>query len=305
MHTPIVSVIIPNYNHVRFLDERIQSVLNQTYRNYEVIILDDCSTDNSLDVINKYKDNPVISHIIVNKSNSGSTFKQWKKGMEVAQGDIVWIAESDDFCDEHFLETVMPLWAEYPTCSIIQTRSNYVNQDGYVIENPRTFGGGYSVQNGRDAIQNYLICSNFFIPNASAVTFRKSVALAVSDDYVSYSASGDRLFWIYMLEKGDLCTIDLPMNYFRQHEDNKVSARKEKNGVQCRENYAINQYLHKKKYVYGKWRYRELRYYWDYIHSFVFDSPEIKNELIDLWFPGINRFELVYLFKRKIYSFLK
>jgi glycosyltransferase involved in cell wall biosynthesis len=55
MNNPLVSVIIPNYNHARFLDERIQSILNQTYQNFEVIILDDKSSDNSVEVINKYK----------------------------------------------------------------------------------------------------------------------------------------------------------------------------------------------------------------------------------------------------------
>ena len=56
MESPLVSVIIPNYNHARFLDERIQSILNQTYQNFEVIILDDISSDNSVEFINQYKD---------------------------------------------------------------------------------------------------------------------------------------------------------------------------------------------------------------------------------------------------------
>ena len=59
--TPLVSVIIPNYNHASFLDERIESVLNQTFQNFEIIIMDDKSSDNSVDVINKYKDNPKIA----------------------------------------------------------------------------------------------------------------------------------------------------------------------------------------------------------------------------------------------------
>lgn len=50
MKNPLVSVIIPNCNHARYLEERIDSVLNQTYRNFEVIILDDCSTDNSCEI---------------------------------------------------------------------------------------------------------------------------------------------------------------------------------------------------------------------------------------------------------------
>ena len=104
MRSPLVSVIIPNYNHAVYLDERIKSVLNQTYQNFELIILDDCSPDNgaSMAIIEKYRNNPHISHIVYNDVNSGSTFKQWHKGLELAKGDLIWIAESDDNCEKSF-----------------------------------------------------------------------------------------------------------------------------------------------------------------------------------------------------------
>jgi glycosyltransferase involved in cell wall biosynthesis len=78
MNKPLVSVIIPNYCHSQFLVQRIESVLNQTYQNFEVIILDDCSPDAgaSKAVIEKYRGNPHVSHIVYNEENSGSTFKQ-------------------------------------------------------------------------------------------------------------------------------------------------------------------------------------------------------------------------------------
>ena len=99
MKHPLVSVIVPNYNHAPFLDERINSILNQSYDNYELIIMDDMSTDNSVDVINKYKDHEHVSQIIINEKNSGSPFKQWNKGFAKAKGELIWIAESDDACE--------------------------------------------------------------------------------------------------------------------------------------------------------------------------------------------------------------
>ena len=109
---PLVSIIIPNYNHAQFLDECMTSVLEQTYQHIEVIILDDCSTDNSREVIEKYRSNPKVRKILFNDTNSGSPFRQWKKSMELASGEIVWIAESDDSCEPTFLESLVPCFAD-------------------------------------------------------------------------------------------------------------------------------------------------------------------------------------------------
>ena len=78
---PLVSVIIPNYNHARYLKQRLDSVFNQTYQNFEVIFLDDCSTDNSLEIIEQYKDNPHLKQVVVNETNSESLYVQWRKGL--------------------------------------------------------------------------------------------------------------------------------------------------------------------------------------------------------------------------------
>ena len=76
MRRPLVSVIVPNYNYARFLPKRLETILNQTYTNFEVIILDDCSSDNSKEIIEYYRKNPHTSQIVYNTHNSGSPFKQ-------------------------------------------------------------------------------------------------------------------------------------------------------------------------------------------------------------------------------------
>ena len=80
---PKVSIIVPNYNHARFLTQRLESIFNQTYQDFEVILLDDGSTDNSVEILEKYGKNDKVSALIFNIENSGSTFKQWVKGIGV------------------------------------------------------------------------------------------------------------------------------------------------------------------------------------------------------------------------------
>src|SRR5438128_6391640 len=99
---PRVTVIIPNFNHAPYLERRISSVLNQTYQDFEIIYIDDASTDESALVFAKFSSDRRIKAII-NETNGGIPFKQWNKGVRLAQGEYIWIAESDDYADRNFL----------------------------------------------------------------------------------------------------------------------------------------------------------------------------------------------------------
>lgn len=100
---PLVSVIVPNYNHAPYLKERLDSIYQQTYQNIEVILLDDFSSDNSVEVLKQYaRKYPHNTRLIVNEENSGKVFRQWNKGLSLAKGELIWIAESDDYCDVNF-----------------------------------------------------------------------------------------------------------------------------------------------------------------------------------------------------------
>src|SRR6516225_11041136 len=128
---PKVSVIVPNYNHARYLRERIDSVLGQTYRDFEVILLDDCSTDESRVIISEYAAHPKV-RIEFNAKNSGSTFKQWNKGVRMSRGTYVWIAESDDYADTRFLERLVSVLEAVPENTFVYCRSWCVVSDGVI-----------------------------------------------------------------------------------------------------------------------------------------------------------------------------
>src|SRR5690606_20133074 len=131
--TPKVSVILPNYKHANYLQDRLDSIFNQTFQDFEVIILDDASTDNSLDVLEPYRNHPRTSHFIINETNTGSPFKQWKKGLEMARGEFVWIAESDDYCDLNFLEAHLNNFKD-PKMTVSVSKTIAVDSSGSYIK---------------------------------------------------------------------------------------------------------------------------------------------------------------------------
>lgn len=244
---PTISIIIPNYNHAKFLKQRIDSVLNQTYKNFELILLDDHSTDNSKDILLSYKDNPQVSHIILNEENSGSPFKQWHKGFSVATGDFIWIAESDDYCDNIFLEKVISLINKYDSVSIVYTSSHLVDATNHFIRKEKTHGT--KIYSGKSFISGHLVFGNT-IMNASSAVFSKKALQNIKNDYMSFKAVGDYLFWIYLAEQGNVVWIKDAYNYFRQHK-NKVTPNAVKSGLTFIEDLKIFDYLVKRKYLHG------------------------------------------------------
>ncbi len=125
-----VSVIIPNYNHAPYIEERLRSVFAQTYPPHEVLFLDDASSDESLAVARRLTpESPVPVRFVLNESNSGSPFRQWLKGIDLARGDLVWIAESDDTCRPDLLERLVAPFDD-PDVMLAYCQSAMIGPDG-------------------------------------------------------------------------------------------------------------------------------------------------------------------------------
>jgi glycosyltransferase involved in cell wall biosynthesis len=237
---PLVSIIIPNYNHADYLEERIRSILNQTYTNYEIIILDDRSTDNSIEIINKFRDNSHISNIIINEENSGSPFKQWFKGISLAKGDLIWIAECDDSCELCMLERLVDTYLKY-NCVYAFSRSMVIDSKGtkqYISQ--RHFKTDIHL-NGDEFIRKFLCISNT-VRNASSAIFSKKAALSIDKDFMTYNESGDWMFWMEMARLGNVAVISSPLNFFRQYPETNTS-RASKKGLTDIEDKRIFDYM--------------------------------------------------------------
>ena len=211
----LVSVIIPNYNHASFLKQRMESIYNQTYQNFEVILLDDASVDNSLDILQQYKKHPKTAHFIINKTNSGSPFKQWKKGIELAKGQYIWIAESDDYCKETFLEEAIRSLENCHNSVLFFCQSQIIDEnDNFLQGNPDFTPSKYGCINGEKFIKDELIFRNK-ITNASACVFNKKIAVKYIDKLLDFKMAGDWMFWTYLLNEGNIFASDKKLNYFR------------------------------------------------------------------------------------------
>jgi glycosyltransferase involved in cell wall biosynthesis len=225
---PLVSVIVPNYNHACFLRQRLDSIFNQTFQDFEVILLDDCSTDDSRTILAEYARRPQVSHYVVNEHNSGSPFRQWKKGLDLAQGKYVWIAESDDWADARFLETLVKALLSENGVGLVYSQSHIVDIYGNSFKSPLLWTDDLDKERwksdflaeGKNEIMQFL-CMKNTIQNASAVVFEKSFfPMEKMDVLFEYRMAGDWFVWICILEKTRLKYISKRLNYFRHSQNN-------------------------------------------------------------------------------------
>ena len=222
---PKVTVVTPNYNYARYLPQRLDSILSQTYQDFELIILDNASTDNSREVIESYAKDPRV-RTIYNVENNGSTFKQWNLGLSHAKGRYIWFAESDDYAEPSLLETLVDRLDRYPKVGIAYCQSWAVDENSKILFNcishpdyhdlPMSRWNADYVSSGRDECTDYLYWHNT-IPNASATLLRRKTldrARGVPDEFL---LNGDWITYAKMLSISDIAFVSSPLNYFRHH----------------------------------------------------------------------------------------
>jgi glycosyltransferase involved in cell wall biosynthesis len=231
LRMPKVSVIVPNYNHEPFLRRRLETIYGQTYKNFEVLLLDDCSSDQSRSVLNEYAAaHSEITRTIYNDQNSGSAFRQWAKGLKEATGELVWIAESDDFCDERLVEVLIRCFDDEAVL-LAYGNSVFVDREEAPLDPSDAFEGhvkdlncgdkwtGPYVETARNEVISALGVKNT-IPNASSVVFKRPVDMPLLDDesWLSMRAAGDWVFYLHVLRGGKIAYRPDAINFFRRYK---------------------------------------------------------------------------------------
>ncbi len=226
-----ISVVIPNYNYEKFLYQRIYSILNQNYKITELIILDDCSKDNSILEINKVKKS-IKRYINIitdyNKTNSGSAFKQWKKGIELANGDYIWIAEADDYCERNLLSTLIKPIKKDRNIMISYCDTGFIDTFGKIIlksikpeidiQKSGHWNNSY-VNKGIDEIKNYSYL-NCTIANVSSCIIKNGNYEKYLEMSGKFKQAGDWIFYVNLMSNGNIAYSTKVLNYYRVHGNN-------------------------------------------------------------------------------------
>mgnify|MGYP002578364626 FL=1 len=226
-----ISVVVPNYNYSNYLYQRVYSILNQNYKIHELIILDDASKDNSLFYIEQIEQKIsefVNVKVVVNDINSGNAFSQWQKGMNLASGDYVWVAEADDYAKKNFLNEVVSPLKENNNIVISYADTGFIDSNGYITKNSLVdqidilktnhWNASY-VNNGIAEINcySYLNCT---IPNVSGTIIKKGNYDEIFEEAKKYHQSGDWFTYLNILNLGDISFINKALNYYRVHGNN-------------------------------------------------------------------------------------
>lgn len=245
---PRITALVPSFNHGRYVKQRIESVLEQTYKNVDLVVIDDCSEDDS-DLIIKSLQSKHGFQYIRNLRNSGTPFAAWEAILSIAQGDYIWICESDDYADPRFLEVAIEALNAVPGATVAYCDSWVIDERGQQIDHTDTYfhdiwhesrWDNSFVQPGMDELRQFQIRGQT-VPNMSSAlisvsAFRKSYHPFLK----KLKLTGDWLFVGWVMREGAVVYIKKTLSYFRRHE---VTSRVRVKSARSQAEFILTKYL--------------------------------------------------------------
>lgn len=223
MNQPLVTIVMLSYNHEKYILEGLRSVAEQSYRRIEFIVIDDCSSDGSVTIIedffNENKDKFEHAVFIKNEKNVGIT-KNLNRGLELANGEIVKSLASDDFLDKDCIRTAVNYMAEHETCDVLLT-NGYEFYDFDVKHKSRFYKSKYIIKD--NMFEEIFKCNDILAPGV----FLRASVFQDCGHYDEKASFEDWEFWLRILYRGkkfeylNKCTV-----YYRNHGESLSRLKK-------------------------------------------------------------------------------
>ena len=226
----LVTVIVASYNHARFLEERMDSLVKQTYHNIEILVIDDCSNDTSIKILKKYASYHNFRLIIHNK-NVGFVATS-NRGVELSKGEFILFAQTDDSCDIEMIEHLVKSMLENPTAGIAYCRSMLIDEFGNLLgddfsDREKSFKNkckSNSLLTKKE--MSHFLLNSCVIPNLSAALFRKNCYISSGRMTPLFRVCLDWDLFFRVVKYFDVAYVAKPLNNFRQHKTSIRSGTK-------------------------------------------------------------------------------
>ncbi|MGO9532049.1 MAG: glycosyltransferase family 2 protein [Syntrophobacteraceae bacterium] len=220
---PRVSVVIPTYNYARYLPEAIESVLSQSYTDFELLIIDDQSTDATVEVVSKYAKGDKRITFRVNPNNIGMV-NNWNLCLREARGEYIKYLFADDLlCSRDAILRMVEALDTEPGVSLVASARQIIDSKGRPTRILARFPDSSSII-GKQVINRCLRRQKNLIGEPTAVMFRKHLARRGFNP--KYRQIVDLEFWFHLLEKGGFAYIRLPLVAFRVHGNQQTQLNK-------------------------------------------------------------------------------
>lgn len=212
---PLVSICIPSYNSGKYIKTTVLSCLAQTYLNIEIVVSDDCSTDNTIEVLESICDNRI--RVIKHSSNQGLT-RNWNASVESAKGEYIKLLCADDVISSSCIEVQLDALISNDGISLVSCNSSVIDSDSKILFKRRNINKR-GRNNGKFAIIRSCLFGTNLIGEPMVGMFRKK------DFDSSGKFDGDNPylidfdFWVKMLSKGDLYVVGQTLASFRVSGD--------------------------------------------------------------------------------------
>jgi glycosyltransferase involved in cell wall biosynthesis len=235
-HAPKISVLLPNYNYGRYLESAIESVLSQDFTDFEFIISDDASSDNSAEIIQAYAAKDARIRSFIQPGNLGMV-THWNWCLRQARGEYIkYLFGDDSLSSPHALSALAGLLEANPSAMLATSARELIDAEGRFIT-LWNFIKRNGLSKGDGVARLCLFCVENYIGEPTAVMFRASAAERGFDS--SYRQLVDLEMWLHLLKQGNLAYTEEPLCQFRQHAEQQTAANRDSR-IRCHEHRRLN-----------------------------------------------------------------